>query len=98
MALIDDMKAICHRLASAGWQDLFGDHGLDLEAADLAHELARPLPGIRRDRPEVRDFSASANRGIEPGRPSASLLYHVLALPDVRPALTHHAFPTLLEL
>jgi len=98
VALIDDVRVICRRLASAGWRDLFGVHGLDLEAANLAAELARPLQTIQRDRPEVRDFSVAANRGIEPGRPSGSLLYHLLALPDVRPALDHDAFPSLLDL
>jgi hypothetical protein len=98
VALIGEVKTICRRLASAGWRDLFKVHGLDLEATNLADEFARPLSTIDRGRPEVRDFSVTANRGIEPGRPCASLLYHLLALPDVRPGPDPAAFPTLLEL
>jgi hypothetical protein len=73
---------------------------LDLAAADLQAELDRPLP-IDRDVPGFEDFAAEGVRGIEPGIPARSLLYHALASPNVTrgadgAALTD--FPTLAEL
>ena len=38
MALIDDVGAICDRLAPKGWGKLMAAHGLDLRAGDLAEE------------------------------------------------------------
>jgi hypothetical protein len=83
VALIDDVKRICGRLAPKGWADLLGAHGLNLGAADLAAELARPLPGIQRKLSGFEDFASEGTRGIEPGRPQHSLLYHALASPLV---------------
>jgi hypothetical protein len=101
MALIDDVKAVCARLAPYGWADLFRLHGLDITAADLAKELARPLTGIRRDVQGFEDFALDGTRGIEPGRPAWSLLYHALASPQVveGPGIPRlEKFPTLAEL
>lgn len=40
MALIDEVKMICDRLAmDAGWHDLLLQHGLDIKACPLEAEL-----------------------------------------------------------
>src|SRR5438105_3756046 len=97
MALIDDVRGICSRLGSAGWGEIFAAHGLNLAAGDLATELSRPLQ-IRREREEVQDFSPTGVLAIEPGRPAASLLYHVLAVPDVPSSSRVTAFATFDDL
>src|SRR5919106_1550063 len=86
MALIDDVKIVCDRLAGAGWRDLLRRHGLDIGAPDLAAELARELTDIDRTAPGFQDFHPDAVRGIEPGVPSMSLLYHAFASPGVHPS------------
>jgi hypothetical protein len=102
MPLIDDLKDVCKRLASKGWADLLRDsHGLDIKNDDLAAELERNLPNINRSVPGFEDFAKEGKRGIEPGQPARSLLYHALASPNVvlgagRKRLT--AFPTAREL
>jgi hypothetical protein len=83
MALLDEVRAVCGRLAPHGWADLLAAHGLDIEAADLGAELARPLTGIDRDVPGFEDFAAEGIRGVEPGIPARSLLFHALASPNV---------------
>ena len=101
MALIDDVTAVRDRLAPHGWTDLMSAHGLDLAAADLGAELSRPLPGIDRDLPGFEDFSLEGQRGIEPGHPARSLLFHALASPNVLTTpdgAPLGAFPTLAEL
>ncbi|MCA1685142.1 MAG: hypothetical protein LC745_03995, partial [Planctomycetia bacterium] len=77
MPLVDDVKMVCRRLAPLGWAGLLRDkHGLDIEANDLKAELTRALPGIDRGFPGFEDFARDATRGIEPGQPARSLLYH----------------------
>jgi hypothetical protein len=101
MALIDEVKKICTRLAPQGWRDLLLLHGLDLKAADLKQELSKELPGIDLALEGFRDFAAEGKRGIEPGNPARSLLFHALASPNVvRGAQSKalRAFPTLAEL
>jgi hypothetical protein len=101
MALIDDVQTVCHRLAPHGWADLLGEHGLDIIAPNLAEELTRELPTIRRDFPGFEDFALEGKRGIEPGRPARSLLFHALASPNVitgAEAEPLGAFPTLAEI
>ncbi|MCZ2826538.1 MULTISPECIES: hypothetical protein [unclassified Modestobacter] len=83
MALLDDVRALCDRLAPHGWADLLVAHGLDIGAADLAAELARPLPGVDREVPGFEDFAAEGRRGVEPRSPARSLLLHALASPNV---------------
>ena len=78
--LIEAVTAVCARLAALGWEELFQAHGLDITADDLASELARPLT-IDRSQPRFTDFASTAVRGIEPGRPSHSLLFHGLSTP-----------------
>ena len=84
--LIDAVTAACERLAPAGWRDLFlrvsGDE-LDIAATDLAEMLGRPLSRIDRTIAGFEDFALEGRRGIEPGAPAHSLLYHALASPNV---------------
>ncbi|HEU5321802.1 MAG TPA: hypothetical protein VFX28_13435, partial [Methylomirabilota bacterium] len=82
MALLDDVRRACGRLADHGWTRLLARHGLDVTAADLAGELARPL-AIDRRVPGFEDFAAEGRRAIEPGRPARSLLFHAFASPGV---------------
>ena len=101
MALIDEVRQICDRLASHGWKDLLLQHGLDITAPDLAEELAKVLPRINRSVKGFEDFAQEGVRGIESGSPARSLLYHAFASPNVvqganGAALT--AFPSLIEL
>jgi hypothetical protein len=104
MALIDDVQRICQRLAPHGWADLFAAHGLDITLTNqdaLTQELSRELPGIRRDFPGFEDFALEGLRGIEPGLPARSLLYHSLASPNVVPlpnGTDLEDFPTLAEI
>lgn len=100
MVLIDQVKAICNRLASTGWQNLLLHHGLDIQALDLAHELRKPLQ-IDRTTAGFEDFSLKGTRGIEPGKPAQSLLYHALACANVTidaGANPLQAYPTAAEL
>jgi hypothetical protein len=102
--LIDAMRRLCDRLAPLGWRQLLlevTDHALDIGAADLAAELAKPLTKINRAYPGFGDFSTTGNRAIEPGLPDYSLLYHALASPSVTANSAHvelGGFPTLAEL
>ncbi|MET0764039.1 MAG: hypothetical protein ABWY29_04180 [Blastococcus sp.] len=101
MALLDGVRAACQRLAPHGWSELLAAHGLDLGAGDLAAELSRPLPSIDRELPGFEDFAAEGTRGIAPGLPARSLLYHALASPNVVTGADGReltAFPTAAEL
>lgn len=81
---VDAVRAVLERLAP-GWAPFLKQtQGLDITAADLAAELARPLD-VDRSVPGFDDFMSGAKRAVEPGDPAASLLYHALASPDVRP-------------
>ncbi|TLG87958.1 hypothetical protein FEM54_28455, partial [Pseudomonas edaphica] len=100
MSLISDVERACTRLASAGWHDLLLHHGLDITSTSLREELARPVQ-IDRTQPGFEDFSADATRGIEPGHPADSLLFHAFASPHVVTAVkgkTLTAFPTAAEI
>jgi hypothetical protein len=83
MALIDDVKRACRRLAEHGWGELLQAHGLDITADDLTAEFTRELPRIDRELPGFEDFALEGHRGIEPGVPARSLLFHALASPYV---------------
>jgi hypothetical protein len=100
MTLMHDVRRLCARLAPLGWGELFAAHGLDLTAPRLERELARPLKRIDRTLPGFEDFCREGIRGIEPGVPACSLLYHALASPGVGsgPRRRLQAFPTLAEL
>src|SRR5262245_51958387 len=98
--LIDDVKRVCRRLADKGWAKLLLKHGLDIRKPDLGEMLARDLTGIDRTVPGFEDFAFEGRRGIEPGNPNRSLLYHALASPNVVAVdgTELKAFPTLREL
>ena len=103
--LIDEVQVVCRRLARHGWADLIlsvTGGQLDLTAPNLARELAKNLSAIKRESAGFEDFAAEGHRGIEPGVPSSSLLFHALASPAVvqgaggKP-LTDFPTPTELE-
>src|SRR5690349_15474701 len=81
--LLDRVKTVCARLAPLGWRELLLAHGVDILATDLRTELLRPLTSIDRHITGFQDFALEGCRGIEPGRPALSLLYHALASPQV---------------
>src|SRR4029450_2686438 len=85
MTLNDEIRRLCTRLVTQGWRDAFLVHGLDLAARDLEAELSRNLPGINRSIKGLEDFSEVGRKAIEPGSLANSLLYHMLASPDVLP-------------
>ncbi len=86
MALLDNVKAVCDELAPHGWGDLLKAHGLDIgvPVSGLAAELARPLD-VNRTLAGFDDsvITGGKAKGIEPGKPAFSLLYHALASPNV---------------
>ena len=97
--LADDVGKILGRLAAKGWREVFALHGLDLRIEGLA----QALPGIERTRAGFEDFAPDGIRGVEPGAPALSLLYHGLASPGVHPTennrpTTADRYPTLEEL
>ncbi len=87
MALIHQVKTACARLAPGGWDEVFARFGLDIKAGNLGQELARALPKLagttRPSVPGFEDFSRRGVRGVEPGVPDRSLLYHGFASPNV---------------
>lgn len=107
MPLINDIQAICDRLAPLGWRNLMlnvsAGH-LDIiqdTPAALRQVLLRVLPTIHRTLPGFEDFSSEGQRAITAGKPAQSLLYHALASPlVVRDHLGQSlaGFPTPLEL
>src|SRR5262245_5552391 len=81
--LLDQVRKVCQRLKTVGWGELLEHHGLDIGAADLDRALLEPLTSIDRRVPGFEDFALEGQRGIEPGQPARSLLYHALASPRV---------------
>ena len=101
MSLIEDVQATCRRLAPHGWRELLRRHGLDITADDLDRELGKELADVDRGMAGFEDFAAEGKRGIEPGQPARSLLYHALASPNVLSGAEGQplaAFPTLAEI
>ena len=110
MALIDDVKAICDRLAPFGWRDrllLVTGNTLDISQstnAKLKAALTAVLPGIDRTQMGFEDFHATANQAVTGGNPARSLLYHALACSSVHPTVdgapspNSKHYPTLDEL
>jgi hypothetical protein len=105
MPLIDQMTALCQRLAPLGWSALFNRVGLNIAAPNLTAELTRNLPNIKQAHvPGFADFHGGGTRAIEPGEPARSLFYHALASPAVHPtadgspALDPNVYPTQAEL
>lgn len=100
MSLLNAVERACTRLAPFGWRDLLLLHGLDITSGTLREELAQPLQ-INRTLAGFEDFSVSAMRGIEPGRPADSLLFHAFASPNVSTDIRGEAlteFPTVAEI
>ncbi len=81
--LIEQATEILTRLASCGWDKVFIQHGLNIQADNLKSELLRTLTHIDRSCPGFEDFAINGTRGIEPGKPAMSLLFHGLASPQV---------------
>lgn len=79
--LVGGLRALL-RQAPAGWQAACGRHGLHLGAPDIEAELARALVIDWTD-PRVADLCRLTTRAIEPGDPARSLLYHLLAAPEL---------------
>lgn len=110
MALIDDVKAICDRLAPFGWRDrllLVTGNMLDISqstSARLKTALTTLLPEIDRTQIGFEDFHATANQAITGGNPARSLLYHAFACSSVHPTANgapsknSEHYPTLNEL
>jgi hypothetical protein len=102
MALIDEVKALCDRLAPLGWRDLLlkvTGGQLDIvkpTSAALKTELTKTLTTIDRTVTGFTDFSLSGTKAITAGFPADSLLYHALASPNVTTDLS--GFPTLKEI
>ena len=85
-SLIDQVTTVCERLAPEGWRDLLlavSHDELDITTADLSTMLSQPLSQIDRTIPGFEDFALEGTRGIEPGSPARSLLFHALASPNV---------------
>jgi hypothetical protein len=100
MALIEAVRDICKRLAPGGWHNLLLHHGLDILAPDLERELRKTLTPDR-TLPGFEDFALTGTRGIEPGHPAQSLLYHTLAHANVTTDAQRNqikAYPTAAEL
>lgn len=100
MALLNQVIDICKRLAPHGWQNLLLGHGLDILAPSLEAELGKTLTP-NRTLPGFEDFALAGTRGIEPGKPAHSLLYHALANANVTTDARGNplqAYPTPAEL
>ena len=110
MALIDDVKAICDRLAPFGWRDLLlavTFNALDISQTTntkLRNALTATIPTIDRSRSGFEDFHPSASQAVTAGAPAQSLLYHALASCQVHPTANGEPssnpkhYPTLEEL
>ena len=89
MALINEVKIICDRLAPLGWADLLKKvtrGALNIKqgsVAKLQTALTAQLASIDRTIPGFEDFNPAGDRGVVAGKPSESLLYHALASPLV---------------
>jgi len=110
MALIDEVKAVCDRLAPLGRRDrllIVTGNTLDIAQstnAELKTSLTAVLPGIDRTQQGFEDFHATANQAVTGGCPARSLLYHALASSSVHPTTdgapspNPEHYPTLEEL
>ncbi|WP_448647365.1 hypothetical protein [Pseudomonas mohnii] len=99
MNLTEQMKTtVLDALAPHGWGELFAHHGLDITVPPdrLVEEMSRPLK-VDRSMPGFEEFSLAGLRGVEPGNPGLSLLYHALASPCCA-ASSLLVFPTLAQL
>jgi hypothetical protein len=87
MARIDEIKALCDRLAPLGWRGLLQavTHAtLDISqstSSALQAELTKNLPEINRALSGFEDFAQEGDKAVAPAQPALSLLYHALASP-----------------
>src|SRR5262245_30334628 len=78
MALIDDVKRMCDRLAPLGWRALLRAvtrDGLDIgqaTATALRAALVKDLAAIDRTVPGFEDFAPAGRRGVTAGEPALS--------------------------
>lgn len=103
-SLAQQVAGVCKRLGPHGWRELFlklSDAAIDLADDDIIDALTKPIAKIDRSVPGFEDFAEEGKRGIEPGSPARSLLFHALASSNVvqngfgKPL---EAFPTLAEI
>lgn len=101
LSLIDDVFEIWKKKKGA-WGDYLRDAGLDLapiEESDSFHKALLARIDVNFRLPGLEDFCGTACRGIEPGDPARSLLYHVFASPGVQPdGMATEAYPTPAEI
>lgn len=91
MPLIDEVKAACDRLAPFGWRALIlaaTKNALDIlvpTATDLATRLDEDLlpSDVDRSVGGFEDFAQATTKGVFPGSPGRSLLYHAFSSPGV---------------
>ncbi|MEM7473969.1 MAG: hypothetical protein AAF483_03195 [Planctomycetota bacterium] len=89
MALKDEVFGICQQLGPKGWTDLLkkvtnDQLNLDQVTADaLEQNLLQPIAQLLPNATGFGDFSQTDPRGISPGNPAGSLLYHALCSPLV---------------
>jgi hypothetical protein len=89
VALVNDVKIICDRLAALGWRSLLRKVTADVldikqsSPAKLQTALTTQLASIDRTIPGFEDFNPVGDQAVVAGRPSESLLYHALASPLV---------------
>src|SRR5688572_4630603 len=87
MPLIDNVKALCDRLAPLGWRDFLlaaTGNALDIQAqtsAALRTQLTKDLPSIDRSLTGLEDFASDGRKAATDGLPSHSLLYPALSTP-----------------
>lgn len=96
MSLREQLWLVWSRLRN-NWATYLQSAGLDLSGATqdtLVDLLLTPIQVNFRLR-GLEEFSREGRRGIEPGAPARSLLYHVLASPQVTPPGIHpEDYPT----
>jgi hypothetical protein len=100
LTLIDQAYEIWRRLEPA-WGGYLKEAGLDLTLTpkeDFRLALLRKIE-VTYTIPGLEDFARNGCRGVEPGDPARSLLYHMLAAPGVTPdAILPKQYPTPQEL
>ncbi|MCK7318536.1 hypothetical protein L8P35_17765 [Enterobacter cloacae] len=85
MTTENNVRKVLNRLTPLGWHQRFLQQGIDILSTDLPAELQKKVT-VNREMPGMEDFSLTGCRGIEPGKPALSLLYHMLASPGVNSA------------
>ena len=84
MTLLNEVQIILNKLSENGWHKLLNDAAnLNIKAGNLEEELLEKPLNIDRTFPGFKEFALEGNRGISPGKPAHSLLYHVMASPLV---------------